>query len=183
MEVCALGVLHVQYRLALIPAWISRHIHWNVRDEITYLFPNFNGCTVEVWEWMSNFIPNFTVHVITYPLGLEVSYVSSGEWLLWVHCLINTLQVPSVAIITLWLSHHHAVIIGLLSRNHRPCYKDVGLYFIKTWVNHSISCISFIFLNENDCLSFQSVSLGPKWQSVRIGSGNALGQAGDKSLP
>ena len=25
-------------------------------DEITYPFPNFIGCTVEVWEWISNFI-------------------------------------------------------------------------------------------------------------------------------
>ena len=35
-------------------------------DEITYPFSNFNGCTVEVWEWISNFIPHFTGHVITY---------------------------------------------------------------------------------------------------------------------
>ena len=24
-------------------------------DEITYPFPNFNGATVEGWEWISNF--------------------------------------------------------------------------------------------------------------------------------
>ena len=37
-----------------------------VWDEITYLFefPNFNGATVEVWEWMSNFIPLFIMDVI-----------------------------------------------------------------------------------------------------------------------
>ena len=29
-----------------------------VWDEITYLFPNFNGCTVEVGEWISNFVPD-----------------------------------------------------------------------------------------------------------------------------
>ena len=33
-------------------------VEWN-----TYPFPNFNGATVEVWEWISNFIPHF----ITYP--------------------------------------------------------------------------------------------------------------------
>ena len=32
---------------------------------ITYPFPNFNGKTVEVWEWISNFIPHFVVDVIT----------------------------------------------------------------------------------------------------------------------
>ena len=36
-------------------------------DEITYPFPNFNGCTVELWKWISNFTPHFTWHVITYP--------------------------------------------------------------------------------------------------------------------
>ena len=38
-----------------------------VWDEITYPFPNFNGATVEVWEWISNFIPHFMMNVITYP--------------------------------------------------------------------------------------------------------------------
>ena len=34
-----------------------------VWDEITYPFPNFNGCTVEVWEWISKFIPHFIMDV------------------------------------------------------------------------------------------------------------------------
>ena len=36
-------------------------------DEIIYAFPNFHGCSVEVWEWISNFIPHFTRHAITCP--------------------------------------------------------------------------------------------------------------------
>ena len=35
-------------------------------DEITYPFPNFNGGTVEVWEWISNLILHFTGHVWFY---------------------------------------------------------------------------------------------------------------------
>ena len=35
-------------------------------DEITYPFLNFNGGTVEVWEWIIDFISHFTGHVITY---------------------------------------------------------------------------------------------------------------------
>ena len=50
-----------------IPAWISNYIHYQVWDEITYPFPNFNSTTVEVWEWKRNFIPHFTGHVMTYP--------------------------------------------------------------------------------------------------------------------
>ena len=34
--------------LTSIPAWISNYIHCKVWDEITYLFLNFNGATVEV---------------------------------------------------------------------------------------------------------------------------------------
>ena len=48
-------------------ARICSYIHYNVWDEITHPFPKFNGTTVKVWEWMSNFIPCFIVHVITHP--------------------------------------------------------------------------------------------------------------------
>ena len=34
---------------------------------ITYPFSNFNGCTVQVCEWISNFTPDFIVDEITYP--------------------------------------------------------------------------------------------------------------------
>ena len=36
-------------------------------DEIAYAFRNFNGAAVEVWEWIGNFIPHFSEHMITYP--------------------------------------------------------------------------------------------------------------------
>ena len=51
----------------LIPAWISNHIPDTMRDEINHPFPNFNGCAVEVREWIQNFIPHFKLDVITYP--------------------------------------------------------------------------------------------------------------------
>ena len=34
--------------IAVIPAWISKYIHYKVWDVITYPFLNFNGATVEV---------------------------------------------------------------------------------------------------------------------------------------
>ena len=46
---------------------------------MTYPIPNFNGCTVEVWDWMNNFIPHFTMTVITYPCWNE-SYFISVKW-------------------------------------------------------------------------------------------------------
>ena len=34
-------------------------------DEITYPFPNFNCCTVDVWEWTRNFVPHLTYNGCT----------------------------------------------------------------------------------------------------------------------
>ena len=38
-----------------------------VWDEITCPFPNFSGCTVEVWEWISTFISHLITHVMWCP--------------------------------------------------------------------------------------------------------------------
>ena len=53
--------------LTLIPAWLNNYIHYKVWNEIIYPFQNFNGCTDEVWEWISSFFSHFTELVITYP--------------------------------------------------------------------------------------------------------------------
>ena len=42
-------------------------------------FPNFNSCDVQVWEWISNFIPRLTDHVITYPRW-DLSQVVLIKW-------------------------------------------------------------------------------------------------------
>ena len=36
-------------------------------DEITYPFLNFNGCSIEVKEWIGNFIQHFIIDIIIYP--------------------------------------------------------------------------------------------------------------------
>ena len=51
----------------LILTWISSSIWYKMWIEITYPFSNFKGATVEVWEWISNFIPHFSWHVIACP--------------------------------------------------------------------------------------------------------------------
>ena len=50
-----------------IPTWINNHIDWQMWDVITYPFPNTVGCTVEIWELVSNFIPHLIRHVNIYP--------------------------------------------------------------------------------------------------------------------
>ena len=61
-----------EHGLTLIPTWLSNYIHYNVWDVITYPFLNFNGCTVEVYEWISNFLLHFTGLVIIILAGIKV---------------------------------------------------------------------------------------------------------------
>ena len=58
--------------LASIPAWISNHVSSKVWYEISYPMPNFNSYTTEVSEWISNFIPQITMDVITYPWWTQI---------------------------------------------------------------------------------------------------------------
>ena len=52
----------------LISAWIRNHKPSNMWDEITYPFSNINGCTIKVWEWISNSILYFIImNVIDHP--------------------------------------------------------------------------------------------------------------------
>ena len=51
-------------------AGVNNYTHYKEWDVITYPFPNFNGCTVKVWGWISKFIPHFVSpsrHAISYP--------------------------------------------------------------------------------------------------------------------
>ena len=50
--------------------WINNHNPSKVWDEITYPFPNFNDCAVEVSERISYFTPHFIMDIITYPYSL-----------------------------------------------------------------------------------------------------------------
>ena len=66
-----------------------------VWDEMTYQFLNFNGSTVEVWEWISNLIPHFIMDVITY---LKLTYVNkwAPRWVASLH------RGPIIQIIVSW---------------------------------------------------------------------------------
>ena len=51
------------------PALISNHMTGKVCGEITYPFPNFSGCTLEVWECISKFTTHFIMDVTTWPVA------------------------------------------------------------------------------------------------------------------
>ena len=48
-------------------------IHYKMWDEIIYPLPKFNDAAVEIWEWISNFIPHLIVHIIIYPFCVKVN--------------------------------------------------------------------------------------------------------------
>ena len=62
--------------LTLIPTRISNHMSNKVLGEITYPFPNSSGATVEIWEWISNFITHYMMYVITYQCRFKLNHVS-----------------------------------------------------------------------------------------------------------
>ena len=87
---------------------MSNHIPSKVWDGITYPFPNFNGCTVQVWEWIDNLSQRFMMDLITYPCwdgnySLLVKGAPSQCYACYRACVLVG-QVDSK--IYLWWPHH-----------------------------------------------------------------------------
>ena len=53
-----------KHRLTIITARTSDNIIYEINDEMTRHFPNFNGANVEVSQWISYLILHFIRHVI-----------------------------------------------------------------------------------------------------------------------
>ena len=45
---------------------------------IIYTFQNFNGATVEVWEWISNLIPHLLDMWLLIHAGIKLIHVDKG---------------------------------------------------------------------------------------------------------
>ena len=60
-----------QHGLTIIPSWINNRMPSKVWDQITYPLRNVNGCTVEIWEWISDFIPH-ALSVTSLIAGIKV---------------------------------------------------------------------------------------------------------------
>ena len=50
----------------------KNYVHYNMWDEMIYPFTNFNSASTEVLEWMNNFTPHITMHVIN-NAGIKVN--------------------------------------------------------------------------------------------------------------
>ena len=62
---------------------MSNYMGSKLWDEITYPFPNFNGATIGVWEWVSYFISHIIMDVITYSswdLSYKIYYIFFQNW-------------------------------------------------------------------------------------------------------
>ena len=57
----------LSYGLTLFLVGIRNHTQSIMGNEMTYPFPNFNSCTIEVWQGINNSMPHFIMEVMTYP--------------------------------------------------------------------------------------------------------------------
>ena len=73
---CTLILSRFIHLVTLIPVWISNYIRYKVWCEITYPFLNSNGCTVEVWEWISNLITLYWACDYLFMLGFKLIHIS-----------------------------------------------------------------------------------------------------------
>ena len=79
-------------------------------DEITYPFSNFNGDTVEVCEWISNFTPHFIGLWLLIHARVRVGFFSV--------VVGSCHQPPDLPKNKTWLPHHMWVMINPLKKWH-----------------------------------------------------------------
>ena len=88
--------LHIGLRYeTLNPGMINNLMPRKVWGEMTYPFPNFNGGTFRVCEWISNFIPHFDVFI--YPSLRFKATLNLDCWLSDFHnfiCITTKLNMP-----------------------------------------------------------------------------------------
>ena len=90
--------------LTLIATWISNDMpsKMSLWYEITYPFLHTNGCPVEVWKWISDFISQFYnrcnyLSMLGFKLKVILVKGVSG-W--------NLIMVPEVKMTITWISHY-----------------------------------------------------------------------------
>ena len=62
--------------LTLITAWICYPMPSKMWGEITYPFLNFNCVSIEIYDWISNFVPHLIINIATNPsMGSKLNHI------------------------------------------------------------------------------------------------------------
>ena len=92
------------------PAFLRRQVirsfSWYWQYQITYPFPNFNGCTVEVWEWISNFIPTIYNGCNNLSIGICNKLMQKAYFRVTTYSLIGY-QKYTIFLMFLWIKNRH----------------------------------------------------------------------------
>ena len=121
--------------LTLIPAWISNYTHYEVLYEITC-------ATVEVWEWISNFIPHFTGHVITYPCHFNIDWnISPHDWNISPHNLTKSWR-HATGVRNLQLFWNLPGFSTVFLLKYLPSYKSDWKKSMKAWYSILMSIVT-----------------------------------------
>ena len=67
----------------------THHMPNKVWNEIFYPFPNFNDCTVEVWEWISNFISQLDTETLLNPHHVAITLYVPREKVMVSHFFVK----------------------------------------------------------------------------------------------
>ena len=87
-------------------------------DEIPHPFPNFNGATVEVWEWISDLIPHL-YNGCSYLSMLESKFTHDSKW---GPCIVN--HKNTLWVLTPWILRRHDKLLA----DQRP--RDIHIYSV-----------------------------------------------------
>ena len=160
-------------------------IYWSL---ITYPLPKFNGCTVEVWNWKRNFIPQFTVHVIFFHAVIKLKHVITMNpwWKYTVYDKTRSCQHKRIAINHVHIEYmlQHVVResscirhIPINCREHIRYTFNVHTYtvfrWLRKWLNvKQISMISLQFWKCAISTKLQTVSQWAttvkKWKTLSL---------------
>ena len=102
-----------EHGFTLIAKLISDYIHYKLWDDITYPFRYFNGATVEVYEYISNFIHALLNMCLLIHAGINVNLL-----LCTAECtkIINTMTMTNGILLTIILILRH-VLWDVVNRN------------------------------------------------------------------
>ena len=65
--------------LTWLSGWICNYINSKVWDEVTYPFPSFHVCTLEVWAWTNNFTSHFARNVLSFDYHFSKTFHLSSN--------------------------------------------------------------------------------------------------------